>query len=240
MTRLLTAAILALASSVAFAAGPSSIEDVAFFPESGWNRDGAVLQFNTFFSGERTAHDITQEWATSPSGRHQLSYTIPLYDEAEPLLGDASLNYRFQLTGKAHSSYAIAPRLSLLLPTREGDDGERTGGLQFAIPFSVAISSRLESHSSVGGSWFSGERESELALTQSFAYNLTDAVTLSVDAASTRSASGDTVTVVRPGIQFAFELRGGVSVAPGVAFPTGGGALFFVTMERPLPMMQRR
>lgn len=231
MTRAI-ALLLLLACSPALADN-HAVEDLSFFPETAWNRNDSVLQFNTFVFGNRTGHDLTHEWAT-PSGRHQVSYTLPLYDEERPAFGDASLNYRYQLFGGTDSPLAVAPRVSLLLPTRTGDGAQRTTGFQLALPFSAAIGSRIESHTALGASWFTEGRDSEITAAQSFTFAATERLTLLFDTAWTRAAAGDSVTVVRPGIQYAFDAPGGLTVAPGIAFPNGGGALLFVALERPL------
>lgn len=225
---------LALSLALPLAAGePSPIEDSNFFPESGWNRDDAVLQYNGFVLGDAMSHELTQEWATR-SPKHQLGFTIPFYSDGETGLGDVALHYRYQLFGSAESRAAIAPRVSVLLPTRSAHFGPRSSGLQVNVPLSAMLTPRLVSHTSAGATWFHERSEKEIQLTQSLAFELTKRIALSVDAAWTRCDDGK-LLVIRPGVQYAFAGPRGVTVAPGIAFPMAdaSGVLVYVAFETP-------
>ena len=226
--------ILLVTSTLSLAAGePSPIEDHNFMLEAGRNRDNAVLQYNSFFFRGATAIDLAQEWAVS-SPKHQLGYTIPIYSDERTGLGDVTLNYRYQLLGEGESRVALAPRVSLILPTRSAHFGERSGGVQVNLPLSASITSRLATHTNVGATWFVDRGERELNLGQSIAFDVTERMAVSVDAAYTRCGGGSHLFVVRPGVQFSLDGPRGMSIAPGVAFPTGGGVLVYVALEHPL------
>ena len=211
---------------------PLPIEDHNFMAEGGWNREDAVVQYNTFFFRDAMAFELTQEWAAA-SPRHQLGYTIPVFSDDRAGLGDAMLNYRYQLLGTRDSRVALAPRLSLILPTRSARFGQRSSGVQVSVPLSASITPRLQTHTNVGATWYRDRGERELNLGQSVAFNITDRLALSVDASYTRSADGEPLFVVRPGVQFSIDGPGGLGIAPGVAFPDGGGVLVFVALEHP-------
>ncbi|HEX6087746.1 MAG TPA: transporter [Thermoanaerobaculia bacterium] len=208
---------------------PSPIEDRNFMLETGWNRDDAALQVNSFFFRDTAAHELVQEWAVS-SPRHQLSYTIPFYADDRTGLGDVMLNYRYQLRGGAESRVGIAPRLSLILPTRDAHFGERSSGLQVSVPVSASLTGRLTVHTNLGATWFSDRGETELNLAQSVSFDVIRHVAVSVDASYTRPGS----LYVRPGVQFAIDGRRGLQIAPGIAFPNGGGVLVYVALEQAL------
>ena len=62
--------VLALFLAVPLLAGePLSIEDVHFFPESGWNRGDGVMQYNAFVHGSDGAHELAQEWGFGSGAR---------------------------------------------------------------------------------------------------------------------------------------------------------------------------
>jgi hypothetical protein len=228
------ALLLILLTIPAIAGEPSRIEDSNFLPETGWNRTGGVLQYTSFFLGDAAAHELTHEWAAS-SPRHQLSYTIPLYTDGETGLGDATINYRYQLFGRAGSRLAVAPRLSLVLPTRSGHFGLASSGVQVNVPISVSMSERLASHTSAGATWFRDRDEKELNFAQSLAFSVTPRIALSLDAAYTRCEDAEHLFVLRPGVQFTIQGPGGLQIAPGVAIPLGTdarGVLLFVALER--------
>ena len=199
--------------------------------ESGWNRTDAALQVNSFFLNGATSYELVGEWAvTSP--RHQLSYTIPIYADGRTGLGDVMLNYRYQLAGREGSRVGIAPRVSIILPTRDSLFGDRSSGLQLNVPVSASITGRLTSHTNVGGTWFLDLGAKEINLAQSFSLDVTRHLALTMDASYTRCDEASHLLVLRPGLQLAFEGPAGLQISPGVAFPNGGGVLVSVALER--------
>lgn len=226
--------LLSLLALAALADEPAPIEDHNFGLEAGWNRDDAALQYATFFLRDTSAFELTHEWATR-SPRHQLSYTIPVYSHnGETGLGDAAINYRYQLTGDADSRLAVAPRVSLLLPTRGAHFGDRSSGLQVSLPVSAALTSRLTSHTNLGATWFRDLDQGEVTAAQGITFAATSYLDLALDAAYKRTTSGSELLVVRPGVQFGIDL-GAVRVAPGLAYSIGESVLFYVAVEQSLP-----
>ncbi|HEU4588442.1 MAG TPA: hypothetical protein VFS11_07325 [Gemmatimonadales bacterium] len=113
----------ALAASAAipeWARGQEPLQDNSFLIEEAYNQGAGVVQHIANVirgpSGDWAA-SFTQEW---PLGgmRHQLSYTLLIQHRTEVVttgLGDALLNYRYQLVGNSGSDrLLVAPRLSLL------------------------------------------------------------------------------------------------------------------------------
>ena len=222
-----------LVATAALAGDPRPIEDHNFGLESGWNRPDEAIQYATFFFRNTSAFELTHEWAAR-SPRHQLSYTIPVYSHGGTTgLGDTTINYRYQLAGDARSRVAVAPRLSLLLPTRSAHFGERSSGLEVGVPVSAALTPRLTAHTSLGATWLSDLGARELTVTQGIAFAATSSLDLAIDAAYKR-CGGSSHLVVRPGLQYGIDF-GRIRVAPGVAYSMGEGVLLSVAVEQSQP-----
>lgn len=133
------------------------IEDNSFFIEEGYNQEPGVVQhINTVaLAGARHRdlfYSFTQEWPFR-SQRHQLSYTLPVtrLDGRSAGFGDLLLNYRVQF-GAGERSWALAPRLSVILPTGSVARGLGDGspGLQMNLPLSYRLSSQVVTHLNAG------------------------------------------------------------------------------------------
>ena len=142
------------------------IVDNSFLVEEAFNQDAGVVQ--NILTWTR-AHDgawaatFTQEWPV-PGITHQLSYTLAYANNGEARgFGDAFLNYRYQLREETARGPAIAPRLSLILPTgRESAGlGDGTTGLQVNVPVSKQFGN-LYVHANVGYTWLPAVRQTEL------------------------------------------------------------------------------
>jgi DtxR family transcriptional regulator, Mn-dependent transcriptional regulator len=123
---------------------PYEIADNSFFVEEAFNQEPGVVQTiygGAFLQDGGWGVAFTQEWP-APNMRHQLSYTIPFSGvDGEDGIGDIALNYRYQLLEEGSGRPAMAPRLSLLLPT--GDQSRGLGvsgwGLQVNLPVSKQV-----------------------------------------------------------------------------------------------------
>jgi DtxR family transcriptional regulator, Mn-dependent transcriptional regulator len=136
---------------------PFEIEDNSFFVEEAFNQEPGVVQSifgGAFLQDSGWGIAFTQEWP-APNMRHQLSYTIPFsgVDGADGI-GDIALNYRYQLLEEGPGRPAIAPRLSLLVPS--GDQARGLGvsgwGLQVNLPVSKQVRD-LYFHGNAGFAW---------------------------------------------------------------------------------------
>jgi hypothetical protein len=133
----------------------AEIQDNSFFIEEAYNQDAHVVQnIQTFVWTEDREEGLfdqaltfafTQEWPLGGQ-RNQLSYTFAfarLYGDngdAEGI-GDVQLHYRYQLLEETSGRPAFAPRLTLILPTGNADEGLGAGtlGVQTNLPLSKQL-----------------------------------------------------------------------------------------------------
>ncbi len=78
-------------------------------------------------------------------------------------LGDLALNYRYQLIGDGEAGVAIAPRLSLLIPSGSfrRELGSGSVGLQTLVPISIRLGSHFVTHGNVGLTWIPRAKDPE-------------------------------------------------------------------------------
>jgi hypothetical protein len=132
------------------------LEDNSFLVEEAYNQPARVVQhIGTAAAAEGTAGlSFTQEWPVG-SRRHQLSYTFVGVNDDALDLGDALVNYRYQLFGAEGEPFLAAPRASVLIPLGDADRRAGNGGygLQLALPLSWEALPRLSLHGNLGGTW---------------------------------------------------------------------------------------
>jgi hypothetical protein len=258
-------ASLGLGSLEAQSALPDpAIEDNSFLIEEAYNQEAGVVQhISTVTLTGPGRRDIvagfTQEWPLRGQ-RHQLSYTLPFQiqeGDAPDGLGDVLLNYRLQL--RSTERLAVAPRLSLILPTgseRKGLGAGTLGG-QVNLPVSVRISHGLVGHLNAGMQLLPRVRD-ELAaagptdrtltsytLGGSVIGPVTRPVNLMLEfvqawsgtIAPAGGVTHEATSILSPGVRFALNL-GGVQIVPGVGIPIvfAGGEhttdlLFYLSVE---------
>ena len=225
-------------SAVAQSVGAQSpaIADNSFLIEEAYNQEPGVVQhISAWQRALRTAawtFTFTQEWPVGTQ-THQLSYMIPVQRTESPSrtgFGDAALNYRYQLR-RAAADVAIAPRLSMLVPTGNSARGLGTGhiGAQLNVPVSVILVPSLVSH------WNAGVTAVPHTTTM---YNLGASViwlarpTFNVMVEATWLEQGGMhVFVVNPGIRWAHNFASGLQIVPGVAFPDGKSVFLYLSFE---------
>ena len=238
------------------------IEDNSFLIEEAYNHGRGVVQHIATFQhageGSAWASTFTQEWP-APSQRHQLSYTLAYArPERRDGWGDLALNYRYQLRGFDDDPVAVAPRLSILLPTGDVEDGLGLGsaGVQVNLPVSARLAERWVGHWNVGGTFVpdaeapSGARAdvSAVALGQSFVWlarpKLNLLLEMSWTSAEAVGEAGGTereeLFFVSPGVRGALDRPSGLQIVPGFAVPIGVGPsegdwslFFYVSFEHP-------
>jgi hypothetical protein len=150
---------IAIAQSAA-AQAPSrkwEILDNSFLVEEAFNQESGVVQNIFTWTRDRDgAWDagFTQEWP-APGMAHQLSYTVPFAGTGRVTgIGDVLLNYRYQVRTESPRGAAIAPRLSIILPTGREADGLGNGvvGLQANVAASKQFGD-LYVHVNAGYTW---------------------------------------------------------------------------------------
>ena len=243
---------------------PTGIEDNSFLIEEAYNQDPGVVQHISQFQHDlrSKAFDFlfTQEW---PIGgiANQLSYAIPV---TQPVgssgtgIGDVRLNYRYQLAGDGEARFAVAPRLTLILPTGDYHRARGAGALGYEawIPASVVLSEHFIAHGNVGltstprardnngdrattNNWTVGG--SVVWMTKPFFNVLVEALYQRLeDVAGPRQTDRSNAVTISPGVRWAYNFASGLQIVPGVAIPIGlgpsGGSrsvFFYLSFEHP-------
>jgi hypothetical protein len=239
------------------------IQDNSFLLEEAYNQEAGVVQHISFFSrgpDSSWQYAFTQEWPLGGQ-RHQFSYTLQLQHAGATGatgIGDAGLNYRYQLVGDGTRRLAVAPRLSLLLPTGSAvrQLGAGSAGIQVNAPVSWAVSSRLVTHWNAGVTHVPSARDATgqrrattgVNLGQSTIWLVTPSLNLMLEAAWNRDQAvagpGPVISSERfflsPGVRLAVNRPGGLQVVPGVAVPIGMGpsggetaVILYLSFEHP-------
>lgn len=246
---------------------PGPIQDNSFLVEEAYNQEPGVVQhiqqFQWTSASKTWAYTFTQEWPVT-GVKHQLSYTIPVVRVARDGsssavgLGDILLNYRYQLVGDGDATVALAPRLSVLLPTGSARRGLGAGGAgaQISAPMSVVLSSRWQVNANVGATWVPSARNELGVHAGTLGYNFgasgiwrgSSTLDLLLEAVWARSESpsgpgrvrADRVCLISPGVRWAYNFQNGLQIVPGVGVPIGVGpshdrsVLLYLSFEHPL------
>jgi len=212
-----------------------AIADNSFLIEEAYNQEPGVVQhisaWQRSLRSGAWAFTFTQEWPVGTQ-THQFSYTIPVQRTERPSrtgLGDAALNYRYQLRGAAR--VAIAPRLSMLLPTGSSAGGLGTGhiGVQLNLPVSVSLPPSLVSHWNAGVSAVP-QRAATYNLGASAIWLARPTFNVMVEVTWLGQGTAHEL-VVNPGIRWAHNFASGLQIVPGVAFPDGKSAFLYLSFE---------
>jgi hypothetical protein len=236
-------------SLVALASAPAAAEkirDNLFLLEEAYNQEPGVIQHIQLLQidprNRAWSYSFTEEWPV-PTDRHQLSLTLPLQGSPEAGrtgLGDLLVNYRLQLLGLGGEGLlAIAPRLSLLLPTGSPARGSGRGalGVQLNLPASLDLGAHFTLHANAGltvvpaASSPSGlaratalDSAAGLALVVlplSWLNLLVEVAHLStLELRDDGGRERRHALLIQPGVRFALNLRpGGLQIVPGLAAP---------------------
>jgi hypothetical protein len=173
-------------------------------------------------------------------------------------IGDTHIHYRNQAVGSGDTRLAIAPELTVTIPTGDRRKGLGKGGVGFEamLPMSYVISPLITSHTNIGGSFTPIEhnvngaraRTAGITLGQSFVFTGSRRIQLLVETVY----SGEQIVVdenepdwedeliVAPGIRAAFNFASGLQIVPGFAVPIGigpshgeRGMFFCLSFEHP-------
>ena len=234
---------LTLVPTFGFAQKP--IEDNSFLVEEAYNQEKGVIQYINSFSRERNGnwlYTFTNEIPVK-SQRHQFSYSLNVsHIKGTTRLGDTFLNYRFQAAGLGEKDrVAVAPRVSVILPTGSyrRETGSGSVGVQVNIPVSVTHSSKLVTHWNVGTTLIprarnpAGDRANIKAanLGQSTVFLLKPKVNVLVETvwyynpsvAAPGRTDGNYSMLINPGLRWAWDLKSGWQIVPGIGVPIGVG-----------------
>lgn len=264
-------ALTILMAGPAFAQAPVApkevappIQDNSFLIEEAYNQPAGVVQHISTFAMDRKtrswAYTFTQEWPVL-SQLHQLSYTIPIERPESRLgtgIGDAALNYRYQMPTGRYTDLAVAPRLSMLVPTGAAGKGRGAGGpgIQANLPVSVLLAKSIVSHSNAGMTYtpraenLAGARSAtrDFNIGQSLIWLVRPTLNFMLEVAW---ESGEEVIdagrrersrglLLSPGIRGAINLSSGLQIVPGIAVPIGVGPsrgersmFFYLSLEHP-------
>lgn len=243
------------------------IEDNSFFVEEAYNQEERVVQHISglqYFPAldKDLLYTFTQEWPLS--GRdHQLSYTIPfsLYNATHPGgVSDIFLNYRYQLFADDEGT-AIAPRLSIILPTGKVQSGLGGGatGVQVNIPASKRLSDSFVAHLNAGFTYVPNMKE-EPVPSQTIKHSLTSfnfgasiiwltaesynlmleyTTTFSSDVFEHGITERSTTVILSPGFRYAINLNA-LQIVPGIGIPiimgsgtARAGIFLYLSFEHP-------
>jgi hypothetical protein len=129
------------------------IQDNSFLVEEAYNQEDGVIQhistFQLLTGSKDWVYTFTDEWPLRTI-KHQFSLTFAgtrIGEFGGVGAGDTAINYRYQLRGSGETKVAIAPRLSLLIPSGNWHMGRGFGGtgLQSNLPMSFVFNRRLVS-----------------------------------------------------------------------------------------------
>ena len=224
---------------------PPPIKDNSFLVEEAYNQEAGVVQhINAFYrsiEGGGWLYTFTQEWPVAGQ-KHQLSYTIPIArtgdgSSATTGLGDVAINYRYQIGGSENDRFALAPRLTVLLPTGDSRRGLGSGGtgLQVNLPFSATLTGTLVAHSNAGATLTPRARDQldnsattvTYALGQSVIWLVHPKINLMLESAWTsaeevarpKQTARASQFLLSPGVRGAIDFASGLQIVPGLAFP---------------------
>jgi hypothetical protein len=116
------------------------IADNSFLVEEAFNQEARIFQNIATYRWQRGQWlgSFTQEWPF-PDMTHQLSFTLPFGRlEQSTSIGDVLVNYRLQLLEEGLGRPAVAPRVSVIIPSGSISSGLSNGvvGWQFNLPVS--------------------------------------------------------------------------------------------------------
>ena len=150
-------------SNLQSSASSPPIQDNSFLIEEAYNQEDGVIQHISTFERLTNSRDWvytqTDEWPVR-TYKHQVSVTLAAthagsFAGSGAGWGDTAFNYRYQLVGSGETRVAVAPRLSVLLPTGDHRFGRGSGGVgwQMNLSLSVQHSAHWVTHWNAGATW---------------------------------------------------------------------------------------
>lgn len=238
----ITLMALAVLMRATAAQDPPPIADNSFLLEESYNQEPGVVQHINALLRIRNSwtYAFIQEW---PLGgrRDQLSYTIPIQSGLE----DVALNYRRQVFDGA---IAVAPRLSVILPTGSASRAYGIGAVavQTNVPASIAVGTNLVTHWNAGVTFMPATHETIVNLGASAIWLVRPMINVMLETSWVRARGGTGDLLLSPGMRWAHNVRGGLQIVPGIAFPIGvgpsageRGVLVYLSFEHPFTAAAR-
>ncbi len=246
--RLLSLCVALIATTNAADRPSEAIQDNSFLLEEAYNQDPGVVQhiFSLLGSVNKLPGTDDREWVASYtdewpvfSQAHQFSYTVPYVfsdsgGEKHDGLGDVLINYRFQLSTETATRPAIAPRLSVILPTGDEDRGLGSGsvGFQTNTALSKVLNDRWTVHANAGATVLPDVRGHDLtgynlgvsaiyALTPSFNLMVECVANFDEDVDDAGSRDRSVSVLISPGFRYGIDLPGDAQLVVGIAVPIG-------------------
>ena len=244
---------------------PQKIEDNSFLMEEAYNQEYGVVQhiqsFTHDFETKDYVYSFTQEWPIDLDPRHQFSYTLQGTHAGDLPgsgfgWGDALLNYRFQVW--RGDKLAVAPRASVILPTGDSKNGRGTGGAGFQTNWALSYRAlpKLTLHSNAGWTVIPNAKDLSGNKARTDSFNLGQSfiwlakprfnILLETIYQANQNVIGPGRTerehdlVFNPGVRWAYNLKNGTQIVPGVSIPIGAaqnrgnvGVLFYFSVEHP-------
>ena len=243
------------------------IQDNSFLVEEAYNQERGIVQhistFSRMWNSRDWSYSFTQEWPAPGNWRHQLSYTVVgmhfgAYSDTGGGAGDTIFNYRYQAFGTGESRVAFSPRFSVLFPTGDVAMGRGMGavGVQTNLPVSIVLHRRIVTHWNMGSTFVPHAQNADHFRASSVGYNFGQSVicvahprvNLMLETYINRFQSvvqpGQTAwsrsAYLSPGVRWAYNLKSGLQIVPGVAMPIGigsnageKGVFIYLSLEHP-------
>lgn len=247
------------------------IQDNSFLIEEAYNQEPGVIQhistFTRLWACKDWVYSFTEEWPVPGRARHQLSYTTNVvnagaYPGSGTGLGDSMVNYRYQLIGSGETRLAVSPRLSVIAPTGDSEFGRGYGGfgVQTNVPASIVISKNVVTHWNAGFTVIPSSANSAGDHAFASGYNLGQSIVwlarprlnalLETSWTTSQAVVGSDRTqnlhtlFLNPGVRWAYNLKSGMQIVPGIAVPVGvgpsageRGVFVYLSVEHPLRLL---
>jgi hypothetical protein len=253
-------------SNLQSTASTAPIQDNSFLIEEAYNQEDGLIQHISTFERLTNSRDWvytqTDEWPVR-TYKHQVSVTLAAthagsFAGSGAGWGDTAFNYRYQLVGSGGTRVAVAPRLSVLLPTGDHKFGRGSGGVgwQTNLPLSIQHSAHWVTHWNAGATWIPHALDERRESAATTAVNLGQSIvwlarprlnflletlwTSSEQVVGPRKAERSQDLYFSPGVRWAYNLSRGLQIVPGVAAPIGigpcageKGVIFYLSLEHP-------
>ncbi|NUM82061.1 transporter [bacterium] len=219
---------------------PEAIADNSFLIEEAYNQEPRVVQhiFNLVRTHNKDVEFLfTQEWPLW-SQRHQFSYGVPyLWPDVASGFGDLMINYRYQLIDRHH--WAVAPRISIILPTGKNSLSDNQTGYQFNLPVSRRIAAQWAAHANAGVTYFQKDKQADFFAGGSLIWLAAPTLNLMAEFIAEFPEGDEKTYVINPGIRYAHN-AGNLQIVPGLAVPIqlngndqGADVFFYLSLEHP-------